>query len=373
MTSHRPTARWLRRSVQAGLASLVASAGWAGFSAVAAVADANVAPTLTVVASSTTTNFSAVADIISYGFLVTNTGNATLDDIAINDTQSPPANQGNLSAISCPGDSLAPQGTETCTATYTVTQADLNHRSVGNSATAQGDAPDSSAPTVSDPSILTIPALITPVLTTRATSLPISLGETMSDTATITGISGSGVPTGSVAFFVCGPTLSVALCASTATPVTSATVPSGSDNGFVSTGTSGTFAPSQAGFYCFAAVFTPSAGGPYSGTTDNQRGTVESNECVDVVETGSVGGAPASTTTTSTTTTQVSGATVAVAAAGGDAITPAPVAQEVSTVPLAATGAWLTGEVTLAVLMLALGIAAVAVDRHRLRGATRHR
>ena len=37
--------------------------------------------------------------------------------------------------------------------------------------------------------------------------------------------------------------------------------------------------PTQTGTYCFAAVFTPTTGSNYNGSTDNQTGTLDPNEC----------------------------------------------------------------------------------------------
>ena len=71
----------------------------------------------------------------------------------VNDTDLP-----GLSAISCPSTTLAAQATETCTATYSTTQADVDSGSVTNSATAQGTPPGSTTPVVSDKSTATVPA-----------------------------------------------------------------------------------------------------------------------------------------------------------------------------------------------------------------------
>jgi LPXTG-site transpeptidase (sortase) family protein len=74
-----------------------------------------------------------VGQVLTYSYLLTNTGNVTLTSpFTVSDDKS--------TDESCPAtpSSLAPLGTLTCTATYTVTQADLNAGSVTNVASAQG-------------------------------------------------------------------------------------------------------------------------------------------------------------------------------------------------------------------------------------------
>ena len=87
--------------------------------------------------------YDAVGDVISYSYLVTNTGNVRLagpvtvaDDKA---TVSCPAvsTVGNHDSFLDPGEAV------TCTASYTVTQADLNSGSVTNVAKASADGIDS--------------------------------------------------------------------------------------------------------------------------------------------------------------------------------------------------------------------------------------
>ena len=118
-------------------------------------------PALSVKKSSPTASYSAVGNSITYDFLVTNTGNVTLSDISVSDTETAPATQANLSAVSCPEPSLAPEANETCTATYGVAQADLNNGSVSDSATASGTPPASTTPVTSTPSNATVPVYLT--------------------------------------------------------------------------------------------------------------------------------------------------------------------------------------------------------------------
>jgi uncharacterized repeat protein (TIGR01451 family) len=115
------------------------------------------APAVTVVKSTTVTEATAVGQLVPYAFLVTNTGNVTLDGVTVSDTQEPPATPGNMSPVSCPQPDLAAGDSETCTGTYTVTQADLDNGTIADQAVASATAPDGSAVT-SPPSQLSVPA-----------------------------------------------------------------------------------------------------------------------------------------------------------------------------------------------------------------------
>jgi hypothetical protein len=152
---------------------------------------------------------------------------------------------------------------------------------------------------------------VVPVLTTSADTYPVTLGGTLTDTATVTGTTDGGLPTGTVAFSVCGPMDADALCSSSAAAVGTVAVPGADDSGSVSTATSEPFTPSQTGIYCFAATFTPTAGGDYAGTSDNEVGTTDTSECVDVIATGPTG-------TPASLTGHVSASTVTL---GGDPLT----------------------------------------------------
>ena len=60
----------------------------------------------------------AVGGTIAYTFLVTNTGNVTLDPVTVADPK--------VGAVTCPVTTLAPGASTTCTATYTLLQADVD-------------------------------------------------------------------------------------------------------------------------------------------------------------------------------------------------------------------------------------------------------
>ena len=71
-----------------------------------------------------------VGDVITYSFLVTNTGNINITGLGIND---------NVVAATCPSTNLSVGSAITCTATYPITQADVNAGATKvNTATATG-------------------------------------------------------------------------------------------------------------------------------------------------------------------------------------------------------------------------------------------
>jgi len=85
-----------------------------------------------VVKTALTPDFDGVGDIVDYEYLVTNTGNITLTGtISVSDDKIP--------AVSCPvspAGGLVPGASLTCSATYIVTQADLDAGQVTNRASA---------------------------------------------------------------------------------------------------------------------------------------------------------------------------------------------------------------------------------------------
>jgi len=140
-------------------------------------------PDLTLAKSASPTTFSAAGTTIGYSYLVTNTGNVTLSTIGITDPHS------GLTDLSCPAASLAPTAAETCTASYSTTQADLDAGSIVNTATAQGTAPLATSPTNSDPSTATVTADQTPgltVLKSSSTTVIRSVGQKVPYTFLVT-------------------------------------------------------------------------------------------------------------------------------------------------------------------------------------------
>ena len=88
-----------------------------------------------------------VGDTIAYTFVVTNTGNVTLTSVGVTDPK--------VGAVSCPPGSLAPAATRTCTATYTLTQADVDAGEVVNTATTTG-TPPTGPPVTDDDTVTTL-------------------------------------------------------------------------------------------------------------------------------------------------------------------------------------------------------------------------
>ncbi|TDP99056.1 DUF7507 domain-containing protein [Leifsonia sp. 109] len=97
---------------------------------------------------------------IPYDFLVTNTGNTVLTDIVVTDVQVAPAVQAALSPVDCPATTLAPQQDMICTATYEVSQADVDNGSLTDTAVATAvPAPRPDAP--NPPAIASPPSSVT--------------------------------------------------------------------------------------------------------------------------------------------------------------------------------------------------------------------
>jgi uncharacterized repeat protein (TIGR01451 family) len=111
-------------------------------------------PSIKIVKSASPDTFSQPGTVITYHYLVTNTGNVTLDPVTVTDDK--------LGAVSCPATSLAPGDHMTCTASYTTTQADVDHGTLKNTGTATGTAPDGTS--VTDDSSATVHAVQKPAI-----------------------------------------------------------------------------------------------------------------------------------------------------------------------------------------------------------------
>ena len=134
------------------------------------------ASSVSLVKSATPTTAGAVGDPIAYSFVVTNTGNTTLADVTVNEGAF--SGTGTLSAVTCPAGaaSLAPNASVTCTASYTLTQADVDAGKVTNTATATG-TPPSGPPPVSPPSTMTVTIPAAPGITLTKSATPTTAGK----------------------------------------------------------------------------------------------------------------------------------------------------------------------------------------------------
>jgi hypothetical protein len=106
---------------------------------------------------------------------------------------------------------------------------------------------------------------------TAPTSPTIILGNTDTDTATVTGSPGAGVPTGTVTFYACGPTSTPTPC--TSEPPFASPVTLNATTGDTATATSPIFTPTAPGYWCFAGAYSGDA--DYAGGLDTAL-----NECV---------------------------------------------------------------------------------------------
>jgi uncharacterized repeat protein (TIGR01451 family) len=125
---------------------------------------------VSLVKTASISSYSSDGTPVTYSYLVTNTGSVTLSDVTVTDPMA------GLSSVACPSTTLAAGASETCTATYTTTQADVNAGSISNTGTVKGTPP--SGPCVTASSSLTIPVSTTPSNKTPAIGLVKSAGVT---------------------------------------------------------------------------------------------------------------------------------------------------------------------------------------------------
>jgi hypothetical protein len=107
--------------------------------------------TLTLTSSAQPGSFNGPGQSLAFSYVVTNTGGDTLYKLRLDDSRS------GLSPISCPNPVLAAGAAETCTASYTTTQADFDRGFLTDVATASADLPSESGTITSAPANLTVP------------------------------------------------------------------------------------------------------------------------------------------------------------------------------------------------------------------------
>ena len=157
------------------------------------------APTLSITKVATETSFNAVGQVIHYTIVATNAGNTTLAAVTVTDP--------GVSGLTCTpanGSSLAPGASMTCTATHTVTQADLDAGHYANTACvddgaggaaqqcASKDVPAVQAPTLSITKAATETSFDAVGQTIHYTIVATNVGNTTLAAVTVTdpGVSG---------------------------------------------------------------------------------------------------------------------------------------------------------------------------------------
>jgi uncharacterized repeat protein (TIGR01451 family) len=125
-------------------------------------------PSITLKKSAGTASGNTATSTIPYTFLMTNTGNVTVHGVSVSDER--------VGTVSCPVGDVAPGGSVTCSATYTLTQSDVDLGHVDNSATASATPPTGAAVTAGD-------SIITPVASTPSITVVKSAGGATGNTA----------------------------------------------------------------------------------------------------------------------------------------------------------------------------------------------
>jgi uncharacterized repeat protein (TIGR01451 family) len=144
------------------------------------------APGITVVKSANPSTVTAAGQTVTYSFVVTNTGNVTLTDVGVKDTDFSGSDP--FPSIDCPTTTLVAGQVETCTATYTVTQDDVNAGTLTNTADVVGTPPDGTPldPVPSNPVTVTIPASPALSIVKTADVQAAAAGEKITYTFTVT-------------------------------------------------------------------------------------------------------------------------------------------------------------------------------------------
>ncbi|MGQ4583607.1 DUF7507 domain-containing protein [Lysobacter sp. F60174L2] len=136
-------------------------------------------PLLTLAKSGSPAEVSAASQTVTYSFLVTNEGNVTLAALQINEVAF--TGSGTMSAITCPATTLAPGASTTCTATYAVSQADIDQGSIDNAANATATTPELTPVTSNDSSFTVTVDLEPAMVLTKTATLDDPNGNTTAD------------------------------------------------------------------------------------------------------------------------------------------------------------------------------------------------
>jgi uncharacterized repeat protein (TIGR01451 family)/LPXTG-motif cell wall-anchored protein len=133
---------------------------------------------LSITKSAAPSSYDATGDTITYTYTLTNTGSIALgpDQFTITDNK---INAGAPFSCGAPGTTLAIGASVTCSATYTVTAADVSAGSIANVATGSGGG-------VSTPPATATVAFVPPPTTTTTTLAPTTTTTTLAPTTTTT-------------------------------------------------------------------------------------------------------------------------------------------------------------------------------------------
>jgi hypothetical protein len=150
--SWRTGSRTRSRIVSAPAALALGVAAAAGVAALEPAAAAADRPVLTVIPSWKPASFTGPGQTLALRYKVTNTGAQTLSKVGVRDPRS------GVSAVSCPHPVLAAGQAQTCTASLTTTQADVDRGFITDVATATGQRPSGGGKVTSVPAHRTIRA-----------------------------------------------------------------------------------------------------------------------------------------------------------------------------------------------------------------------
>ena len=125
-----------------------------------ATVDASQLPGVSVTTTPNPTTVTGAGQTVIYTFGLKNTGNVMLTGVGVSDARTTPSLGSSLGPISCTTGtnnsiSLAPGATDNCSATYTVSQADMTNGTIKVVATATSTPPNGPAVTATSPATVT--------------------------------------------------------------------------------------------------------------------------------------------------------------------------------------------------------------------------
>jgi uncharacterized repeat protein (TIGR01451 family) len=349
-------------------------------------------PSISVVKTADVTTVSAIGQVVTDTFAIANTGNVTLDNVDLTDAVGLPSIGSSLGPLTCTTGSngsitLAPQATDTCTATYTVTRADLSHGSVADIATVVGTPPAPNGPVTDSASLSlpvtsvsvvksaspnsgvtagsTVPIVYTMTVTndgTATTTAPVVVTDSSPDGTTLIGDSpacvdgGTASCTGTVNGSTISWTIRAGVAPGTSYTLTYAVTANPTDRTGSITNTASWSGPScgaPAPATCLTnTVTTPVTAAPVTGAAVTTIGMPPTDFPPIAIPAGTPPQAPPVTT-----------------AAPATAAASAPTSDPATTSALAFTGALLSWEWMIGLVALALGATMTAIARRRRRNA----